>query len=132
MGYKYYVTFIDDHCRDTWIYFLRFKSEVFLSFQKFYNMVCTQFSKSIKYLCSDSGGEYMSSEFSSFLSSKGIIHQKSSPHTPQQNGIAERKNRHILETVRSLLVEALVQPKFWCEAAHTAIHIINRLPSSVL
>lgn len=77
-------------------------------------------------------GEYMSSKFTSFLIEKGIIHQKSCPHTPQQNGIMERKNRHILETIRTLLVESLVSPKFWCEAAHTAIHIINRIPSSVL
>jgi transposase InsO family protein len=112
MGYKYYVTFIDDHCRYTWIYFLRFKSEVFSTFQKFYNMVCTEFQKSIKILRFDLGGEYMSSEFSSFLSNKGIIHQKSCPHIAQQNGIVERKNRHILEMVQSLLIEALVPPKF--------------------
>ena len=94
-------------------------------------MVSTQFQKTIKILRSDSGGEYTSKEFTSFLSDKGILHQKSCPHTPQQNGIAERKNRHLLEIVRTLLVESLVPPKFWCEAAHTTIHIINRLPSSV-
>ena len=132
LGYRYYVTFIDDHCRYTWIYFLKFKFEVFPIFQQFYNMVSTQFQKQIKILRLDSGGEYMSSEFSSFLSDKGIIHQKSCPHTPQQNRIAERKNRHILETIHALLVESLVPPQFWCEAAHTAIHIINRLPTSVL
>ena len=132
LGYKYYVTFIDDHCRYTWIYFLKSKSDVFSMFQKFYNMVSTQFQKSIKVLRLDSGGEYTSTEFKNFLAEKGIIHQKSCPHTPQQNGVAERKNRHLLETVRTLLVESLVPPRFWCEAAHTAVHIINRLPSSVL
>lgn len=93
---------------------------------------CTQFQKSIKILRSDSGGEYVSTEFSSFLFVKGIIHQKSCPHTPQQNGIAERKNRHIIETVRTLLVESLVPPQFWCEVAQKGYTIINRLPSSVL
>lgn len=77
-------------------------------------------------------GEYMSFEFTSFLIEKGIIHKKSRPHTPQQNGIVERKIRHILETIRTLLVESLVPHKFWCEAAYTAIPIINRIPSCVL
>lgn len=62
--------------------------------------------------------EYVSTEFSAFLSDKGLIHQKSCPHIPQQNGIVERKNRYILETVSTLLVESLVPPQFWCEAYH--------------
>ena len=76
LGYKYYVTFIDDHCRYTWIYFLKFKSKVFSMFQKFCNMVSTQFQKSIKVLRSDSRGEYTSTEFQNFLAEKGIIHKK--------------------------------------------------------
>ena len=132
MGYKYYVTFIDDHCHYTWIYFLRFKYEVFSGFQNFHNMVSTQFQKSIKILRSDLGGEYISTKFSSFLYDKGIMHQKSCPHTARQNGIAERRNRHILETVRTLLVKSLVPPHFSCEAAQGVINIINHLPSSVL
>ena len=70
LGYKYYVTFIDDHCRYTWIYFLKSKYEVFSMFQKFYQMVSTQFQKSIKILRSDSGGEYTSTEFNNFLAEK--------------------------------------------------------------
>lgn len=95
-------------------------------------MICTQFKKSIKILRSDSGGEYISKEFSSYLSAEGILHKKSCPYTSKQNGVAERNNCHILETVRTSLVESLVLPQFWCEAAHTVIHIINRLPSTVL
>ena len=132
MGSKDYVTFINDHCRYTWIYFFRFKYEVFSVFQNFHNMVRTQFQKSITILRSDSGGGYMSTKFSTFLSHKGNIHQKSCSHTPQQNGIAERKNRHILEIVRTLLVQYLAPPYFWSEAAQTPIHIINCLPSSIL
>ena len=95
-------------------------------------MVTTQFQTQIKALRSDFGDEYTSSTFLSFLSYKGIVHQKSCPYTPQQNGIVERKNRHMIEIVHTLLVEALVPSQYWCEAAHTAVHIINRLPSSVL
>eukprot|EP00268_Persea_americana_P066503 TRINITY_DN9065_c0_g1_i14.p1 TRINITY_DN9065_c0_g1~~TRINITY_DN9065_c0_g1_i14.p1 ORF type:complete len:150 (-),score=25.82 TRINITY_DN9065_c0_g1_i14:419-826(-) len=95
-------------------------------------MAQTQFKKAIKILTSDSGGEYISHDFSAFLSDKGILHQKSCPHTPQQNDAAERKNRHVLETVRTLLLASLVPPNFWCDAAQTVVYLINRLPSSVL
>ena len=81
LGYKYYVTFIDDYCCYTWIYFLKSKSKVFSMFQKFYNMVSTQFQKSIKILRLDSRGEYTSTELNSFLAEKGILHHKSCPHT---------------------------------------------------
>ena len=94
LGFKYYVTFIDDHSRFTWIYFLCFKSEILTTFKTFYNLVQTQFNKNIKVIRSDFGGEYISGDFSSFLTKNGIIHQKSCPHTPQQNGTAERKSRH--------------------------------------
>ncbi|RVW59204.1 Retrovirus-related Pol polyprotein from transposon RE1 [Vitis vinifera] len=86
----------------------------------------------IKVLCSDSGGEYMSNEFQDFLQSKGIISQRSCPSTPQQNGVAERKNRHLLDVVRTLLLDSSVPPRFWCEALSTAVHLINRLPSPML
>lgn len=75
---------------------------------------------------------YTSSEISTFLSENGIIHQKSCPHTPQQNGIIETKRRHILETVRALLVKSSVPPAFWCEAAHTTVYLINRLPTTII
>lgn len=72
----------------------------------------------------------MSAELSS-LATKGILHQKSCSHTPQPNGVAERKNRHILETVRALLLESSVPRTCWCEAAHTAVHLINRFPKKL-
>ena len=130
--FKYYVTFIDDHSRFTWVYFLRSKSEVFRTFTEFLAYVDNQFSTSIKTLRTDSGGEYLSTEFQAFLASKGIIHQRSCPSTPQQNGVAERKNRHLLDVVRTLLLESSVPSMFWVEALKTATHLINRLPSQVL
>lgn len=87
--YKYFVTFIDDYGRFTWIYFLRSKSEVFSMFQKFLTYVETQFQASVKNFRSDSGGEYMSHEFQEYLQQKGILSQRSCPNTPQQNGMAE-------------------------------------------
>lgn len=120
LGYKYYVTFVDDSSRSTWIYFLHKKSESAAVFQKLYNHQ------------SDFGGEYLSVGFASFMADKGIVHKKSCPHTPQQNGIAERKNMHIMESARALLLEGYVPLTFWCEVAHTAVHLISRLPTSVL
>ena len=74
----------------------------------------------------------MSNEFQDFLQSKGIISQRSCPSTPQQNGVAEKKNHHLLDVVRTLLLDSLVPPRFWYEALSTAIHLINCLPSPML
>ena len=74
----------------------------------------------------------MSSEFHAFLQQKGIVPQRSCPYTPQQNGVAERKNRHLLDVVCTLLLQSSVPSKLWVEALSTAVYLINRLPSSVL
>ena len=131
-NYKYFVTFIDDYSRFTWIYFLHSKNEVFSVFKIFYAYVQTQFSTKIKILRSDNGGEYTSHLFQDFLQNHGIIHQRSCPSTPQQNGVAERKNRHLLDMVRTLLLESSTPSRFWCEALSTAVYLINRLPSPIL
>jgi transposase InsO family protein len=128
-NYKYFVTFIDDYSRFTWVYFLRSKDEVFSTFKFFNAYVQTQFSSKIKILRSDNGGEYTSNFFQEFLQSNGIISQRSCPSTPQQNGVAERKNRHLLDVVRTLFLESHVPPRFWCEALSTAVHLINSLSS---
>jgi hypothetical protein len=127
--YRYFVTFIDDFTRFTWVYFLRSKSEVFSMFKALFALVETQFSAKIKILQSDSGGEYMSNEFQFFLQSHGIMSQRSCPFTLQQNGVAERKNHHLFDVVRTLLIESCVPSHFWCEALSTTVYLITRLPS---
>ncbi|MBT0984662.1 DDE-type integrase/transposase/recombinase, partial [Salmonella enterica subsp. enterica serovar Typhimurium] len=92
----------------------------------------TQYSIDIKILRSDNGGEYIASELSWFLQDRGIIHQTTCPHTPQQNGVAERKNRHIFETARALLIGASVPKCFLPEAVTYAMYVINRMPSRVV
>jgi transposase InsO family protein len=106
------VAFIDDYSRFTWVYFLRSKYEVFSVFKSFFAYIETQLSTGIKVLRSDSGGEYMSHEFHDFLQQKGIVSHRSCPCTPQQNGVAERKNRHLLDITRTLLLESFVPSKF--------------------
>jgi transposase InsO family protein len=131
-NYKYFVTFIDDYSHFTWIYFLRSKDEVFSVFKIFHAYIQTQFSAQIKILRSDNGGEYMSHLFQDFLQHHDIIFLRSCPSTPQQNGVVERKNRHLLDVVHTLLLESSTPSRFWCEALSTAVHLINRLPSPIL
>lgn len=86
----------------------------------------------IKTFRSNGRGEFTSNEFKSYLSNHGISHQISCPHTPQQNGVVERKHRHIIETVIALLSQSSLDYSFWSFAAQTVVTLINLLPTSVL
>lgn len=101
---RYYVSFIDDFSRYTWIYFLKRKVEVFDKFQEFKSLVENQNRKKIKVLSSDNGGEYCSNKFDDFCKKCGIARKKTIPFTPQQNGFAERLNRSLMEMARVCLV----------------------------
>jgi len=125
VGYKYFVTFIDDYSRFTWVYFLWSKAKVFFVFQRFISLLKTQFSAHIKILRSYFGGEYLSNAFQSFLQNEGIISRRSCPSTPQQNDVAKRKNYHLLDVVLTLLLESSIPPCFLCEALSTIVHLIN-------
>jgi transposase InsO family protein len=131
-GMRWFVTFVDDCTRMTWLYFLKHKSDVCSVFQVFHKMITTQFNTPIKIVRSDNGGEYHNSILTNFMKSVGILHQTSCPNTPQQNGVAERKNRHLLEITRSLLIGSNVPSYLWGEALSSAVYLINRVPSSVL
>ena len=98
-----YVLFIDGYSRFTWNYPLSCKSQVFDKFLEFKAYAEKQFDVSLKILRTDGGGEFYSKQFTQFLISQGIIHQKSCPFTPAQNGVAETKHRHITETTIALL-----------------------------
>ncbi|KAJ9538525.1 hypothetical protein OSB04_031258 [Centaurea solstitialis] len=131
-GHRYFVIFIDDHTRFTWIYLMKHRSELPQLYINFARMIQTQFSKPIKILRADNAMEYKESSLIAFLRSQGTISQYSCPGTSPQNGRAERKHRHILDTVRTLLVSAKCPERFWGEAAFTAVYTINRHPTPVL
>ncbi|KAM2944179.1 hypothetical protein COP2_027257 [Malus domestica] len=131
-GYKYFIIFVDDYSRTTWLYLLKSKSEVMEVFKDFHNLVKNHFSSQIKTLRSDNGTEYMSQVMTQYLSNNGIIHQTSCVGTPQQNGVAERKNRDLLEKTRALMLQMNVPKRFWSQGVMTAAYLINRLPSRVL
>ena len=92
------------------------RAELFSIFQKFYAEILTQFNIFIRVLRSDNAQEYFSALFISFMSQHGILHQSSCAHTPQQNGVAERKNRHLIETARTLLLHYHVPFRFGGDA----------------
>jgi transposase InsO family protein len=131
-GMRWFISFIDDCTRVTWVYLLKHKSDVNSIFRLFHQMVLTQFNTLIKVIRSDNGGEYFKTELTEFMNSNGILHQTTCPHSPQQNGVAERKNRHILEVTRSILIGGSVPSFLWGEAISSAVYLINRTPSSVL
>lgn len=95
-------------------------------------MIETQFDKEIKILCSDNGGEYIYFAFGSYLNQHLIIHQTMRLDTPKQNGVAERKNRHLMEIARALMFKMNVPKTFWASVVKTAIFLMNRLPTLVL
>ena len=95
-------------------------------------MIKNQFQTAIKVLRTDNGIEYFKSILGEYLATIGIIHQSSCTNTPQQNGVAERKNRHLLEVARALMFTMHVPKYLWGEAILTASHLINRMPSKIL
>ncbi|KAM1316044.1 hypothetical protein ACFX2F_019741 [Malus domestica] len=103
-GNKFFLTFIDDHTRMCWVFFLQHKSQVFNIFKRFKSMVELQSGYQIKKLRSDRGGEYTSLEFSRFCENMGLERQLTVAYSPQQNGVAERKSRTIIEMARTMIV----------------------------
>ena len=128
-GFQYFITFIDDLSRYDYVYLMRHKSETFEKFKEFQNEVENQRGKKIKALRSNRGGEYMSHEFSDHLKSCGIVPQLTPPGTPQRNGVSERRNRTLLDMVRSMMSQSDLPLSFWGYALETAAFTLNRVPS---
>ena len=127
---KYYLIFVDHFSRYTWFYPMQKKSQVKEVFMAFKPLLENHFQAKIDTLYSDNGGEYIS--LKAFLQTHGISHLTTPPHTPEHNGLSERKHRHIVETGLSLLSAAYVPKVYWTYAFTTAVYLINRLPTSVL
>ena len=128
-GYEYFITFTDDYSRYGYVYLMRHKSEAFDKFREYKAEEEKQLGVHIKQLRSDRGGEYLSGEFKSYLAQEGIISQLSSPGTPQQNGVSKRRNRTLLDMVRSMLSYSSLPESFWVYALETAAYILNLVPS---
>ena len=129
-GYLYYVVFVDYYSKYVWLYPIKSKSDVAKIFPQFKLLVEKFFQTPIISLFTDNGGEYIG--LTPFLQSTGISHYTTPPHTPEQNGIAERRHRHIVETGLALLHYAGLPLTFWSHAIQTAVYLINRLPTPIL
>ncbi|PNX98657.1 gag-pol polyprotein, partial [Trifolium pratense] len=129
---RYFITFIDDLSRKTWIYFLSEKSEALTIFQKFKAIVENETKLKIQCLRTDRGGEYTSTAFNEYCDIQGIKRQLTTSYTPQQNGVSERKNRTIMNMVRCMLKDKNVPKSFWTEAVNWSVHILNRCPTFAL
>lgn len=111
---------------------MKIRLEVFTHFCVFYAEVKTQFNALVHILRSDNTKEYMSESFQSYMRQHGILHQPLCVDTPPQDGVAERKNKHLLETTRALLFQMQVPKQFWADPVSKVCFLINHMPSTVL
>ena len=130
--YEYFVTFIDDTSRLVNVAFLKEKSEVLHHFKVFVERVEVQTGKRVETLRSDGGGEYGSKAFKAYLESKGIRHEKTNAYTLQENGVAERMNRTLVESACAMLHDTGLPNSYWADAIEYAAHIRNTVPTCAL
>ena len=128
-GASYFITFTDDYTRFGHVYLISHKSEALECFRRYVTLVENQLDKTIKCLRTDRGGEYLSEQFKELCDEKGIVRQLTTPYTPQQNGVSERRNRTLLEMVRSMMAQANLPVSYWGDALLTAAYVLNLVPS---
>jgi transposase InsO family protein len=133
-GYRYFITFVDDYSRFLTAYPIKKKSDALECFKEFLVQAECQSERKLKVLRTDGGGEYFSSEFTQYLKEARIIHEKTNPHTPQENGVAERVNRTLITMMIAMLesVKSLVGKTAWPYALCHATSIKNVVPHSAL
>ncbi|GJX20384.1 retrovirus-related pol polyprotein from transposon TNT 1-94 [Tanacetum coccineum] len=129
-GNKYFITFIDDCIKYCYVYLLKSKDEAIDKFVLYKTEVENQLGKKIKVVRSDRGGEYVS-PFAELCAKHGIRHEFTAPYSPQQNGIAERKNRTLKEMVTAMLISSGMSQDMWGKAILTATYLLNKIPPKV-
>jgi hypothetical protein len=131
-GVRYVMAVVDDYTRMSWICLLKAKSEAFEAFKRLRAYLELSTGRRVKTLRTDGGGEYLSQPMAEYLADAGILHQTTCPNSSQQNGVAERFFRTLLDRVRCMLAEAGMAWGWWAEAARMAVYIYNRVPHSHL
>ena len=131
-GSRYFITFTDDYTHYTYVYMMKNKSEVIDKLREYVEMAENFTGQCVKRIRSDNEQDYVSEEFKAFFKRQGILKDDTIPYTPQQNGVAGRMNRTIMETVHSLIHSAGLPLSFWAEAVNTTVYLRNRSPTSSL
>jgi transposase InsO family protein len=131
-GCLYYIIYIDDFSRKTWIYFLKNKDESFSKFQDFKNLVENQTGRHIRVFITYNGKEFDSHKYDDLCQVYGIKMELIVPYNPQQNGVAKRKNRTICEAARAMMYDQNLPLSLWAEATSTTIYIQNKCPYKAL
>jgi transposase InsO family protein len=126
-GYVYYVSFVEDYSHKTWVYFLKSKDEVLRKLKEFKAFVENLSERKIKILRSNNGGEYTSNEFGIFCKDVWIKRDLTTPYNSQQNGVAERNNRTIMEAVKTMIHDQDIPMHLWAEATRTTVYVQNKL-----
>jgi len=129
---KYFIMFTDDCSRWTEVRFIAHKSQALEEFKAYKIFVEKQHGMKIKTLQSDNGREYVNQEFDEYLKSEGIKRRLTTTYTPEQNGIAEHKNRTLVQMSRCLLLQSGLPPSFWAKAISTTNYIRNKCPTKAL
>ena len=114
---------MDDHTCYKWTLFLLHKSDAFEAFKKVHALVTTYYKGTLRATRSDHGGEFLLKDFIQYMEKHGVHHQLTAPHTPQQNGIAERANQTIAEAAQAMMQSTGMSQAFWEFAVATAVHV---------
>lgn len=128
-GNRYLLTLIDDYSRFTVVRLIKSKTEVSKVIQEYIAIMSNRFGRKPVTLRTDNGREYTSRDLEEYLRKEGIVHQFTIPYTPQQNGVAERKNKTLTESAKCMLLDAGLENKFWGETVLTAAYLQNRTPN---
>ncbi|GJZ06587.1 retrovirus-related pol polyprotein from transposon TNT 1-94, partial [Tanacetum coccineum] len=125
-GKKYILVIVDDYSRFTWVKFLRSKDETPTVVIKFLKQIQVGLNKTVRFIRTDNGTEFVNKTLYDYYESVGIFHQKTVPRTPQQNGVVERRNRTLVEAARTMLIFSKAPMFLWAEAVATACYTQNR------
>ncbi|GJZ06559.1 putative ribonuclease H-like domain-containing protein [Tanacetum coccineum] len=123
----YCLVITDDFSRFSWVFFLRTKDETSAILKDFIRQIENQLNQKVKTIRCDNGTEFKNKDVIEFCGSKGIKREYSNARTPQQNGVAERKNRTLIEAARTMLADSFLPNTFWAEAVSTACYVLNRV-----
>ncbi|GJV56036.1 ribonuclease H-like domain-containing protein [Tanacetum coccineum] len=127
MNKKYCLVVTDDYSRFTWVFFLATKDETSGILKSFITEIENLVDKKVKIIRCDNGTEFKNKVMSEFCEQKGIKREFSVARTPQQNGVAERRNRTLIEAARTMLADSKLPTTFWAEAVNTACYVQNRV-----